>query len=123
MTVLIDSNCWIQYFFGSKKLGDVRRIIEASNERILLSVVNLAEVYAIYLAKTPNEADEKITFIRNRCELKEVNYQIAVLSAKLKKDHKLSTVDSIILATAKLNNAQLITTDKDFKDIQGVHLI
>jgi len=87
MTVLIDSNGWFQYFLGSKKAAEIRRIIENSNEKIVLSLINFIEIYSTYLRDSPNEAEEKLVFIRNRSELKDINYIVASLAVKLKGEH------------------------------------
>ena len=48
---------------------------------------------------------------------------IALSAAKLGLEYKLPLADSVILATAKANDAIVWTQDTDFKDIEGVKYI
>ena len=52
-----------------------------------------------------------------------VDSAIALGAARISHEKKLPMADSIILATANMNNATLWTQDSDFRSIAGVKYI
>ncbi|MEW5955476.1 MAG: type II toxin-antitoxin system VapC family toxin [Candidatus Micrarchaeota archaeon] len=122
MTVLIDSYAWFEYFFGSQRGKAVEKAIE-SDERIVVSQINLIEVYAKYLKTAPSEAEEKIRFVQSRSEVIDVDREISLKAAKLKVGKGLGSADAIILATAQKESAVLLTGDKHFKEFNNVKMI
>ena len=56
-------------------------------------------------------------------EIVELNRQLALNAAKISREFKLALADSIILATARANNAVLWTQDEHFKDMDDVKYI
>lgn len=56
-------------------------------------------------------------------EIVELDRQIAINAAQISTELKLAMADSIILATARLNNATLWTQDEHFKDLDEVKYI
>ncbi|MCX6768017.1 MAG: type II toxin-antitoxin system VapC family toxin [Candidatus Micrarchaeota archaeon] len=122
MTVLIDSYAWFEYFFGSPKGKRAGEFIE-SGERIVVSQINLIEVYAKYLRSAKGEAEEKKRFMMNRSEIIDVTNDISLKAAKLKAEEGLSLADAIILATAQKEGVVLVTGDKHFSKFDRVKLI
>ncbi len=118
MTVLIDSWAWIEYFKGSEAGAKARKIIEGDEESIV-STINLAEVYQwilrFYGEKT---ADEKIEVIKKRCFVVDVDPEIAIASAMIKHDMEFGLGDAIVLATARRENAKVLTGDPDFENLE-----
>ena len=53
----------------------------------------------------------------------ELSDEIALTAADLSLAHKLPMADTIMLATARAHNAELITTDSDFEGIAGVQVL
>lgn len=51
-----------------------------------------------------------------------VNAEIAVLAAEVSLEHSLAMADSLVLATARAFGAELLTSDFDFKGIEGVRV-
>jgi PIN domain. len=45
--------------------------------------------------------------------------EIALVAADLSLEHKLAMADAIVLATARLHDAEVITSDADFSGIPG----
>ena len=123
MTVLIDSWAWIEYFRGSKSGEKVRKYIEGK-EKAIISTINIAEVYRwilrFYDQKT---ADEKIDAMKERCFVIPVDEEIAVMAAKIKHEEKMGLGDAIICATARKENAILLTGDSNFRNKKNVIFI
>ena len=93
MTVLIDSWAWIEYFKGSAAGEKAKEIIENSEDKVIVSAVNIAEVYNSFLRdysppgnKRYAEASRKA--MKQRSYVYEVDEEIAVDSAKIKHEKK-----------------------------------
>jgi predicted nucleic acid-binding protein len=119
LTVLIDSCIWIDYFEGTEKSKKVLKYIE-SEVTLIASTINIAEIYRHFLSKKSiNEADEAINLILNRCYVFPVNLDTSILAAQLKHKHKMTLGDALILSTATIKNAKLITFDSDFTQFEN----
>jgi predicted nucleic acid-binding protein len=46
--------------------------------------------------------------------------ELALLAAEFSVEHKLSMADAIIYASAHVHDAEVLTTDADFKDLPNV---
>jgi predicted nucleic acid-binding protein len=120
LTVLIDSWCWIEYIEDSKKADEIEKILD-SNSQIYISVINIAEVYKRVLEKHSEKlANEIINFMSERCFLIPVDNHIALTAAILNNKLKIGLGDSLIYASAKVNNLKLATGDSHFKDKDDV---
>lgn len=120
MTVLIDSWAWIEYFRGSEAGKKAREYIEGGEE-LLVSTVNLAEIYRWFLKYYDEASAEKARgIIKRRCVIIDVDEEIAVKAAKIRHEMGWGLGDSIIYATARRENAKVLTGDEDFKGVEGV---
>lgn len=123
MTVLIDSWVWVEYFKGSEYGKDAKKYIEG-NEKAIISTINIAEVYRWILRFYDEKvAEEKRGVMKERCFVIPVDGDIAVTSAKIKHNEKMGLSDAIIYATAKKENAILLTGDSDFEGKEDVIFI
>ncbi len=125
MTVLVDSWGWIEYFNGTTHGEKVRELIENSKEKVIVSAINIAEVYNSFLRDFPYPDNERLAeasreAIRQRSYIFEVDENIAVESARLKHKMKWGIGDSIVYATAKREGARLMTGDPHFKGVNDV---
>ncbi len=120
MTVLVDSWAWVEYWRGGSKADEAATYIDGG-EAAVVSTINIAEVYhwilVHYDAKT---AEEKRATIKRRCFVIPVSEDIAVEAARIKHSKKTALADSLILATAKSTEAEVVTGDLDFKGLDGV---
>ena len=120
MTVLIDSWTWIEYWRGGVHSERAAEHIEGS-ETAVLSAVNLVEIFFWVLRHyDEKKAAEKRDTLRRRCFLIPLDETIAVDAAKTRRNLKLSLADSIILATARAQDAKLVTGDRDFKSLPDI---
>ena len=116
---LIDSSCWLEYFTDSKNAKIYTSVIE-DIENVMISTINIYEVFRKVLKERDENTALEIISIMMQCQIIDVTQELSLKAAELSILHKLSMADSIILSTAKLNNATLWTQDSDFKEIQGV---
>ena len=114
LTVLIDSSVWIEYFNGTKKGEKAVIYIEVGNE-LVISTINTAEVYRFMLAKKGSAAaEEAASYMESLAFQVPVDSEIAKESARIKHSKKISLGDSLIIATARKINAEILTGDSDF---------
>ncbi len=119
---LLDSSAWIDYFIGAPWSRAIAPIVRSS-EPILLSAINLVEVYGKYLERSESEAEKIKAILLSRCRLVDVNREIALDAAVLKARHRLAIADAIILATARAHGAPLLTFDSDFQGLKGARVL
>ncbi len=120
MTDLLDSWCWIEYFNGTKAGKKIGEYID-SNKNLFISVINLAEVYKQGLSKKgEKEADAMVHIMMSRCFILPVEPEMALNAAKLNCQKKWGLGDSLIYATAKAHNLQLVSGDPHFKKEKDV---
>ncbi len=115
MTVLFDSSAWIEYFRGSELSEEVELIL-FSAEEIIASTVNISEVYRFMLSTFGiDAAEDTFKFILQRSFVLPVTIPMAKKAAELKHEKAYGLGDALILATARLHGAKILTCDKDFK--------
>ncbi|MBI2663769.1 type II toxin-antitoxin system VapC family toxin [Candidatus Woesearchaeota archaeon] len=114
MTVLVDSWAWIEYFRGTRFGEKARGYIEGE-EKVIVSAINVAEVRLFLLRHKRAEEARLIRFLLNTSFPVPVSTEIAVQAAGAKHEKKFGMADAIILATAKMHDAKIVTGDDDFK--------
>ena len=123
---VIDSYAWIEYFKGTSSGEKARVFIEKGSAAT--SSITLAELQEKYFREKWNTFELDLKFITNKTALIPVDSKVSLLAGKInfqykkeKRDWGMS--DSIILATAKISSAKIVTGDRHFKDIQEAHMI
>ncbi|MBO3804316.1 MAG: type II toxin-antitoxin system VapC family toxin [Candidatus Brockarchaeota archaeon] len=117
MIVLIDSWAWVEYWKGSKYSEVASKYIEGEDQAIV-SAINLAEVYHWILRSYDERiAERKRATIEKRCFVIPVDRTIAIEAAKIKRGQGLALADSLILATARISGAKVVTGDEDFRQL------
>lgn len=105
---------------ASRHGKEIKKLID-SDSQAFVSVINLAEVYKRVLEKySEKAANEIINFISERCFIIPVNNHIALTAATINTRLKIGLGDSLIYASAKVNNLKLATGDPHFKNEKGV---
>jgi predicted nucleic acid-binding protein len=120
---LIDSNIWIDYFQASAIGKKAVEYIEGK-EKIIISALNIAEVYRHVLSKRTKEDAEKAADVLQQFSfIIPVTTEIAKKAAVFKHEQKLGMADAIIYATAEQEHATIITADNDFRHMQNVVVV
>jgi predicted nucleic acid-binding protein len=115
LTVLIDSWAWIEFFQGSDAGKVVMGYLD-DDQDLIISAVNLAEVYRWILHFYDERiAEEKKAAMKERCLLIDVDEEIAVEAARIKHRLKWGLGDSIVYATARREAASVLTGDGGFQ--------
>lgn len=91
----------------------------------MTSVLSLFEIKRNLLKENREEAEieKALDLIKNTSIILDINEIICENAAKISIKNKLHAMDSLIYATAMLNNALLLTFDSDFKNLSNVRLL
>jgi predicted nucleic acid-binding protein len=120
--ILIDSSGWIEFFSeGPRVLKYSSYLKDLSN--IVTPTIVVYEVYKkIKKDRTEEEALLAVSLMK-KTSLIPLEESIALLAADLSLKYTLPMADAMVYATALEKNAELITSDAHFKDLEKVILI
>ncbi len=119
---IVDSSGWLEYFAEGGNAEFFASAIE-DTKNLLVPVICIYEVFKKLLQLSgDNEAQIHVSDMKQG-KVIEIDESLALSAAKLSAELKLPMADSLILATARANNATLWTQDEHFKDLDGVKYI
>jgi predicted nucleic acid-binding protein len=119
---VIDSSGWLEYFTGGKNANFFAPVIEAT-ENVIVPTISIFEVFKRTLVeKNRDDALEAVAMMYDG-KIIDLDREIALIAAELSFELKLPMADSIILATARANDAILWTQDEHFKGLAGVKYV
>ena len=122
--ILIDSYGWIEYFADGPLAESYAAFIEkADAEKTVTPTIVIYEVYRrIKSTKGEQKALEAYTQM-SRTNIVELTSPLSLKAADISMNLNLGMADSIIVATAKAYNAEIVTSDEHLKSIKGVKFI
>jgi uncharacterized protein len=105
---------------GADKMVEVFKVARDSGRTLLLSVVNWGEVYHLTLREMGNERAEEVAHLISTLPIQvvPVDLELTRKAAEYKATRRMSYADSFAAALAKLRSAELVTGDKDFKQLE-----
>ena len=116
---VIDSSAWLEYFAGGPNAAFFAAAIE-DTRRLVVPSFCLYEVFkSIHRQAGKKEALEKAAAMRQG-KVVELTASLALQAASLSLKHQLAMADSIVLATAHMQNAVVWTQDSDFENLSQV---
>lgn len=116
---VVDSSAWLEYFADGDNAGDFAEPI-ADIDRLVVPSITLFEVFKrIRVQRDLASALYAVAQMR-RGRVVELGADLAVAAAELSADSGLPLADSVILATARAEDATLWTQDADFEGMDGV---
>ncbi len=119
---VINSSGWLEYFTGGKNANFFAPVIEAT-ENVIVPTISIFEVFKRTLVeKNRDDALEAVAMMYDG-KIIDLDREIALIAAELSFELKLPMADSIILATARANDAILWTQDEHFKGLAGVKYV
>ena len=123
---VIDSYAWIEYFRGTESGKKVRSYVEG--ESAATSVLTLAELREKYLREKWLTFSEDVAYISSRTSLTQVDREIAILAGEINHRRKAEKkgwgmADSLILATARVTSAKVVTGDRHFEGLPDAILV
>ncbi len=121
---VLDAYSLLAYLEGEKGADQMIEIIKTARDQgrdLLLSVVNWGEVYYITLREAGRERAEAVAQLIETLPIRVVPVDMELIrqAAEYKAHRKMSYADCISAALAKLRKAELVTGDKDLKQVEG----
>ena len=120
--IVLDSSAWLEFFVDgphARKIAPRMRDLSI----VATSSIALYEVYK-WLKRERSEEDALLAVAAmKQTRIVDVTDEIALTAADLSLSLRLPMADSVMLATARAQNAELVTTDSDFEGIPGVILL
>jgi ribonuclease VapC len=106
---------------GADKMIEVFQVARDSGRSLLLSTVNWGEVYYLTLRELGLEQAEEVAHLISTLpiEIVPADLELARQAALFKSNRKMSYADCFAAALAKLRKAELVTGDRDFKQVEG----
>ena len=120
--VLVDTSAWIEWLIGSATGDEVARHLPEQTGWLVPTMVQLEIAKWLTREVGEDKADQVIAFTQV-CHVVPLDTEIALAAAELCRAHKLATADAVILATARVHKAELITCDGHFEGLPWVTLI
>jgi len=119
---VVDSSGWIEYLADKENANFFDAPIRNSDE-LLVPTICMYEVFKRVLQEFGEERALEAMGLMSIGQIVGLDRQIAINAAQISNELKLAMADSIILATARANEATLWTQDAHFKDLEGVKYI
>jgi predicted nucleic acid-binding protein len=117
--VVLDSSGWIE-FLTDGPLADRYAAYFTPKYELITPTIVLYEVYK----KIKRERGEETALLTagrlNATQIVHLTESIAFLAADVSLQHGLAMADAIVYATAKDQDAEVVTGDADLKDLSGV---
>ncbi|MDF1526718.1 MAG: type II toxin-antitoxin system VapC family toxin [bacterium] len=117
---LIDSCGWLEFFTGGPQAAAYGKELAADMKEILVPAIVLYEVYKFLLRTSSEETAIRCTAHMTQCRVIDLDSVLALESAEISLSTGLAMADAIVYATSRKYSAQLITSDADLKDMEGV---
>ncbi len=125
-TLVLDAHALMVLFNDEPGADEVENLLlkaESGSPKLLMSVVNWGEIYySILRGASPEMAESKSHEIAGmRIEIVPVDgrdLELVRQAAVFKATKKMSYADCFAAALAKINNAELVTGDREFKVVE-----
>ncbi len=120
--IVVDSSGWLE-FLTDGPLADVysRRLRQPAS--VITPTIILYEVYKHAKRLRGEEGALDGVAAMQKTRIVPLNDELALIAADLSLEHKLPMAHAIILATARLYGAEVVTSDADFEGVPGVTYI
>lgn len=119
MKILMDSSGWIEFFTWGP-LAERYAAYLTPRYDIITPTIVLYEVYKKIKREKGEEAALLFTGRLSATRVVQLTESIAYLAADFSMRHGLAMADAIVYATAKDQEADVVTGDADLKDLPGV---
>lgn len=127
-TVFLDSNIFVYHFEENlqylKYTKSIFEKLELKKVKAVTSVISLAEILSFPLSKVTIRNIQLALFDLPNLEIKEITIEIALKTAKLRRNYNFKLPDSMQLATAIVSGAKaFITNDRQLRKCKEIKVI
>ena len=105
---------------GAEQMIEIFRVARDSGRSLFLSVVNWGEVYYITMREAGHERADEVAHLISTLPIQIVpaDLDLTRQAAELKSKHRMSYADCFAAALAKSRKAELVTGDRDFRQVE-----
>ena len=119
---VIDSTVWLETAVDGPLAERCALHLTDATDLITPTIVML-EVYRVLRRREREKAAMTIVAEMEYTRIVPLDHVVAIAAADLSIDHGLAAADAVVYATARLNGADLVTADTDFRGLPGVILL
>lgn len=116
---VVDSSAWLEYFGDGPNASAFAKAIESPGE-LVVPALTLLEVFKRTCQLKGEATALEVTAVMLQGRVVELSANLALDAARLSLDSGLAMADSIILATARSEDAVLWTQDAHFDGLENV---
>ena len=116
---VVDTSTWIEWIVGSDLGRSLSPQLPEPHDWIVPTIVQL-ELTRWLTRENGHDAADRVIAITKLYTIVPLDTELALSAAEACHHHQLATADAIIFATAQAYDAELLTCDRDFKDLPGV---
>jgi len=113
---LLDSSVWIEHLTEGPRISAATTLFD-DPESIIVSVINIFEVCRYVRRTAGSDIEESVLAHLLTCAVRPLSVEITRMAVDLAGQYKLHMADSLIAATARVENADLLTLDSDLMDL------
>ncbi|MGI0078296.1 MAG: PIN domain-containing protein [Nitrososphaerales archaeon] len=122
-SLVYDTRFFVEHFYSSDQdiLNLTRKEIDSIESEKLVSVIAIHEFYRLNLERAGRDAARIRTgMIQDAFEVVDVNKEIALEAAELRKRHAVPMGDGLIAATTKILGGICVTDDPHIKAMKEI---
>jgi predicted nucleic acid-binding protein len=119
---VVDTSAWIEALRGSPAGVRVRAELPDFDQWVIPTIVLFELAKWAVREKGEDAADTVEAYADNRV-VADLDTAVALSAADLSTRHKLAAADAIVYATAQAYGADVLTCDRHFATLPGVHFI
>jgi predicted nucleic acid-binding protein len=116
--VILDTNIMIDFLQGREQ---ARLLFQGYREKATLMMISMITVVEVLVGIFDLEKQKKVRVWLQSFQTVSVDSDIAHAAIGLRQTFKLKVPDALIMATAQYHQGILVTRDRDFCRIPGVH--
>jgi toxin FitB len=119
---VVDSSGWLEYFAEGPNADFFAPAIENTDD-LLVPSISIYEVFKRVLQQRGEDEALQAVVAMQQGRVVDLDVTIALMAAKISDAQKLPMADSIILATARSEEATVWTQDADFEGLENIQYI
>lgn len=120
--IVVDSSGWLE-FLTDGTLADVYASRLRQPASVITPTIIIYEVYKHSKRLRGEESALDAVAAMQKTRVVPLNDELALIAGDLSLEHKLPMADAIILATARMYDAEVVTSGADFEGVPGVTYI
>jgi len=117
--IVVDSSGWLEFLTDGPLASEYARRLR-QHSSVLTPTIVLYEVYKHAKRLRGEGAAIDAVAAMRKTTILPLTEEVALVAADLSIEHKLAMADALVLATARLHDATLVTSDADFARLPGV---